>query len=61
MVDAVGLPGPVGGWDEEVSLDLPEETASIILQEPILCQKVAAEYRVFHFCENKGVQKKLTS
>ena len=47
--------------DEEVSLDLREETASIILHEPIFRQKVAAEYRVFHFCTNKSVQKKLTS
>ena len=55
MVDPVGLPGPVDGWDEKVSLDLREETASIILHEPILSQKVVAEYWVFHFCANKGV------
>ena len=61
MVDAVGLPGPVGGWDEEVSLDLREETASIILHESIFSQKDAAEYRVFHFCANKGMRTKLTS
>ena len=42
------------------SLDLREETASIILYMPILGQKVAAEYQVFHFCANKGVRKKLT-
>ena len=61
MVDPVGLPGPVGGWDEKVSLDLREETTSIILHKLILSQKVAAEYRVFHFCTNKSVGKKLTS
>ena len=61
MVDAVGPPGPVGGWDEKVSLDLREETTSIILHEPILSQKVVAAYLVFHFCANKSVRKKLTS
>ena len=53
MVDIVSQPGPVDGWDEKVSLDLCEETTSIILHESILSQKVAAEYRVFHFCTNK--------
>ena len=61
MVDAFGLPGLVGGWDEEVSLDLREGTACIILHKPILSQKVASEYRVFRYCANKGVRKKLTS
>ena len=55
MVDIVSQPGPVGGWDEKVSLDLGEETAGIILHESILSQKVAAEYQVFHFCTNKSV------
>ena len=57
MVDAVGLPGPVDGWDEKVSLDLREETASIILHEPILSQKVAAEYWVFQFAQIKVCEK----
>ena len=29
VVDAVGLPGPVKGWNEEVSLNLREEPESL--------------------------------
>ena len=61
MVDVVSRPGSVGGRDEKVSLDLREESSSIIFHEPILGQKIAAEYRVLNFRTNECVRKELTS
>ena len=61
MVDAVGPPGPVGGWDEKVSLDLGEETAGIILHQSILGQKIAAEDRLFYFGADELMGKDLSA
>ena len=47
MIDVVGLPGPVDGRDEKISLDLREEPSSIIFHETILSQKIAAKYRAY--------------
>ena len=58
MVDAVGRPGPVVGWYEEVGLDLGEETAGVVLYQPVLSQKVSPEYRLFHFGTHKLMSKK---
>ena len=61
MVDAVGLPGPVVGRDEEVGSNLGQKTPCIILHQPILGQKVAAEDGLFYFGADELMRKYLSA
>ena len=61
MVDAVGLPGPVVGRDEEVGSNLGQKTPCIILHQPILGQKVAAEDGLFYFGADELMGKDLSA
>ena len=47
--------------DEEVTLDLGEETAGIILHQSILGQKIAAEDRLFYFGADELMGKDLSA
>ena len=49
------LPSPAVGWYEEVGLDLGEETAGVVLDQPVISQKISPENRLFHSRTNKLV------
>ena len=57
MIDAVGPPGPVVGRDEEISSNLGQKAPCIILHQPILGQKVAAEDGLFYFGADELMRK----
>ena len=61
VVDAVGLPGPVVGRDEEISSNLGQKAPCIILHQPILGQKVAAEDWLLYFGANELMRKYLSA
>ena len=61
MIDAVGLPGPVVGRDEEVTLDLGQKAPCIIFHQSILGQKIAAEDRLFYFGADELMGKDLSA
>ena len=57
MVDAVGRPGLVVGRNEQIRLDLGEEPAGVVLDQPVISQKISPENRLFHSRTHKLVSK----
>ena len=55
MVDAVGRPGLVIGRNKQIRLDLGEEPARVVLDQPVISQKISAEYGLFHSRTNELV------
>ena len=55
VVDAVGRPGLVICRNEQVRLDLGEEPARVVLDQPVVSQKITTEDGLFHPRTNKLV------